>query len=86
MTLHVVPDHHDPDERFYGGEGPPERKFHVTMFHDNFTVLLTVYDRWADHAFDMACEVMGEHTQTDVEFWHNLTAEIDDEYGGITSV
>ena len=86
MNLHVVPDHHDPDERFYGGEGPPERRFHVTFHHDYFTTLTTVFDRWADHAFDIACEVMAEHTNTDVDFWHNLKAEIDDEYGGITNV
>jgi hypothetical protein len=86
MTLHVVPDHHDPDERFYGSEGPPVRKFHVTLIHEMFVTLITVDDYDADHAFDQACDVMAEYTNTDVEFWANLKAEVDDEYGGITNV
>lgn len=86
MHLHVVPDHHDPDERFYGHEGPPVRKFAVTFIADMFVTLITVDDYDADHAFDLACDVMAEQTNTDVEFWANLKAEVDDEYGGITNV
>lgn len=86
MHLHAVPDHHEPDERFYGNEGPPVRKFAVTFLHDMFVTLITVEDYDADHAFDLACDVMAEYTNTDVEFWANLKAEVDDEYGGITNV
>lgn len=84
--LHVVPDDTDPDERFYGSEGPPVRKFAVTFLHDMFVTLITVEDYDSDHAFDLACDVMAEYTNTDVEFWANLNAEIDDEYGGIKNV
>ena len=86
MHLHAVPDPHDPDERFYGSEGPPVRKFAVTFIGDMFVTLITVEDYDADHAFDLACDVMAEQTNTDVEFWANLKAEVDDEYGGITNV
>ncbi len=86
MHLHAVPDPHEPDERFYGSEGPPVRKFAVTFMHEMFVTLITVEDYDADHAFDLACDVMAEYTNSDVEFWANIKAEIDDENGGITRV
>ncbi len=86
MHLHSVPDPHEPDERFYGSEGPPVRKFAVTFMHEMFVTLITVEDYDADHAFDLACDVMAEYTNSDVEFWANIKAEIDDENGGITRV
>tara|TARA_Y100000114_G_C11757116_1_gene327476 strand:+ start:1353 stop:1616 length:264 start_codon:yes stop_codon:yes gene_type:complete len=87
MTLHVVPDHHDPDERFYGSEGPPVRRFHVTFFSsDTVTTLVRVSATSDVHAKDLAAEEAAELYECDCEVFYRQTAEVDDEYGGITSV